>query len=323
MPTINQTFKNAWNTNRWLTALIAFSALWLLVSLMGLTIDHRLINGEHGWVKPIKFSMSLGIYGMTLIWLSKFLTEQKATFERVSIAALIGTIAELVTITIQAARGTASHFNTGTPFDHAMFWLAAISILPVAFGTIAIFFMLLRQRDLPPVLGLSLKWGVFLTIIGCIPGVLMLLPSTAQEFLSHSRQVTGHAVGLAQSSSHGLPLIGWSTVAGDLRVAHFVGIHALQLLPIVAYAVPRLLGRISVKRQEWLVNNVGLTYFFAIALLTHQALIAEPLTAPSHHTVAYALLLACISGLAAVYTVLLPERRERLDHSGLSINAGP
>ncbi|MBI2812319.1 MAG: hypothetical protein HYX67_16025 [Candidatus Melainabacteria bacterium] len=276
-----------------------------MISSFGLAFDQRLISGEHAWIKPVKFSASLTMYGLTLYWLSQFLTSHEQSFRKMSQAALVGTVAELSIIILQAIRGASNHINAGTPFDHALAWIAAVAILPVAFGTVAIFIMLLRERSLPPVLGAALKWGVFLSIAGCIPGVLMLLPAAVQDLITHSRQIYGHAAGIPQVGP-GLPFLGWSTVSGDLRVAHFVGIHALQFFPVAAFFLMKLLPKLSTLRQELLIGNMGATYLATIILLTRQALIAEPLTAPSHHTLAYAVLLTLISLNAAVYILLAP-----------------
>ena len=274
--------------------------------LFSLAFDARIINGEHAWIKPCKFSISLSIYGLTLIWFSRFLTNHKSFFQKVCNAALAGTLVELSAIIMQVMRGTTSHFNRTTPFDHAVFWVTAAAIIPVAFGTVALFVMLLREKNLPPVIGLTLKWAVFLTVIGCIPGVMMILPDAVQDLITSAKQFDGHTVGFTEGGP-GLPWIGWSTVAGDLRVAHFAGIHALQILPILGYLTIRFLGGFSTLRQELLIWDAGLTYFGCIALLTFQALSAESIVAPSAHTILLGSIILISSVASAAGTIYWPR----------------
>jgi len=308
---LSETLRRAWTTNPVLVVMIVFSSVCFLISATGLTFTTRLINGEHAWIKPLKFSISLTMYGLTLFWFARFLKSHEIFFRRVCVTALVGTVAELFLIIMQVARGTTSHFNTATPFDHTVFWLTAIAILPVAFGAVALFVMLLREKDLPPVLGVALRLGVILTVVGFIPGILMLLPDVAQDLITHSKQFDGHTVGFSEGGP-GLPYIGWSTVAGDLRVAHFVGIHALQILPLAGYAVMKGLGRFSLIRQEMFVWNIGLTYLSWIILLTKQALSAEPVIAPSPHTIVYAILVVAFSLTSAVLILFARRPKTRL-----------
>jgi hypothetical protein len=244
--------------NRPLIILIAFSLFCLVVSLSGLSVDHRTINGELAWAKPCKFSLSLAVYGATLIWFSRYLTRHRRFFQLTCRASLAGTVVELSAIIMQVVRGTSSHFNSSTGFDHCVFAVITLAILPVAFSVLALFVMLWREENLPEVLGLSLKWGVFLTLVGLIPGVLMLLPEGLRD-------------------------------AGDLRVAHFMGIHGLQVLPFVGLALDRLCIKLSTVQQRQLLWNVGLTYLSFIFLLTWQALHSESVVGPSAGTVAIAL----------------------------------
>jgi hypothetical protein len=297
--------ERSWTNNRALTAVVVFSSACLLFSSIGLSADHRLINGEHGWIKPCKFSLSLTIYGLTLIWFSPFITGHKKFFKMISVAALVGTMIELPTIILQVLRGTTSHFNTATSFDQAMFAITVVAITPVAFGVLALFVMLLREKNLPPVIGLALRWGVFLTAIGLIPGVLMVLPDHLQNVLTASKQFEGHTIGFPEGGP-GLPILGWSTMAGDLRVAHFVGIHALQVLPIVGYSIAVFLPHLSRLRQELLIWNAGATYLGCTSLLMWQALCAESVTAPSEQTILYYSIMLAGSAMWATGIIMLP-----------------
>lgn len=299
-----QFIQNYWNSHRALTALVAYCCLALVVSVLGAVLDPKIINGQFAWIKPVKFSISLAVYAMTLIWLSRFLTKNKQLFDAISAAALIGAVCELTAITVQVVRGTTSHFNTSTPFNHAMHWITIGSIMPVAFGIIAVYVMLLREEKLPPVMGTALKWGLAITIVGFIPGILMVMPDHLQDAVTAHKQFDGHTIGFSEGGP-GLLLLGWSTVAGDLRAAHFAGIHALQILPLVGFAISKLFARLTVAKQQLLVWNHGVTYLAFICLLTWQAVSAESVVSPSTHTVFIASVLIVVSLITAACIVLV------------------
>ena len=298
----------SWRDHPSLVILVLFSLVCLIFSVAGLAFDHRLITGEHAWIKPCKFSISLTTYGLTLLWYSRFLTNHKQLLHRISVAALIGTIVELSAIITQVLRGTTSHFNTSSPFNHVMFWITTSAIVPVAVAIVILFVMLLREKRLPPVLGASLRWAMFLTIIGFVPAVLMILPDHLQDAITCYRQFDGHTVGFAEGGP-GIPWLGWSTVAGDLRIAHFVGIHALQIMPIVGVSIVALLPKLKPTRQETLVWIFALYYLTAIVLLTLQALSAESFFAPGMHTRILTSMVLAPGLFAAAFTIWLPSVR--------------
>ncbi len=306
MVRVKELFRKHWRSNRPLGLLVVFSLACLVVSIVVLAVDPRLIGGEHAWIKPCKFSISLAVYGLTMMWLSRFLTADQKLFRRITVAALTGSVIELSAIILQVARGTASHFNSATPFDQTVFWIVIAAIMPVSFAIVAIYIMLLRERSLPAVVGAALRWGLFLTIVGLIPGVLMILPDRLQDVIAPYRQFDGHTVGYHQGGP-GLPWLGWSTVAGDLRVAHFVGLHAIQVLPVVAYLISRSFPNLSSEGQRSLVWNFGFTYLCFVGLLIWQALAGESAAAPGARTVLAGMTVAAVSVLWTI-SVLAAER---------------
>jgi hypothetical protein len=307
MSKLLQLIHKAWAINRPLTSLVILCAFSILVCSTGLAVDHRLINGELGWIKPCKFSISFFVYGISMIWFSTFLKRHAHVFRIASTAAFIGAAVELAAIILQVVRGTTSHFNTGTIFDHVIFIVVKAAIIPVALAVLVSFILLLRQKDLPQVLDSALHWGVFLTMVGCVPAVLMVMPDPLQDAITNYRQFHGHTIGFTEGGP-GLPWLGWSTVAGDLRIAHFVGIHALQVLPILGLWIITYLPRLSVPRQKALVWNAGFSYLSVILTLTWQALQAESITSPSEMTLCISGAIAAASAIVAIITFVYPER---------------
>ncbi len=65
----------------------------------------------------------------------------------------------------------------------------------------------------------------------------------------------------------GLPFVNWSTTGGDLRIAHFLGLHALQMLPALGWALDR--GRASApdaRRRTIAVGGALWLALMAVAL---------------------------------------------------------
>jgi hypothetical protein len=209
-------------------------------------LDHRLVHGEVVALKPTKFALSGGVYLLTVSWMLGYVRPERMTSGLVQTATwglMVGASVELFCIILQAARGRASHFNLATPLD------AAISGL---MGVLAILFvgMLLplaweigrRPRpDAPAMMVAAIVVGLVATfVLGALTGAGM-----------------GRiASGAVPSHEFTLPIVGWTLPGGWTRVAHFLGIHALQAFPMMAFAVSLLPGRSS-----WtLLLLAGLTY---------------------------------------------------------------
>ena len=98
-----------------------------------------------------------------------------------------------------------------------------------------------------------------------------------------------HTVG-APDGGPGLAGTGWSTEHGDLRVPHFLGLHALQALPIVALVLAR--RKLSDAIRVRLVVIAAVSYGALFGILLMQALRGQSLLMPDAHDVDAARLVA-------------------------------
>lgn len=259
----------------WLMAVLA------VVFGLALLFDPRTIDGAPAWLKPAKFAVSLSIYGFTFAWMLRQLTSWP---RMVALAAWLTTVAALVEvglIALQAGRGVPSHFNTGTAFDAAVYGTMGFVIMVQTLSAGMIAVAMWWQSFPDRAMGWAMRVGLALTVLGGSIGGLMTRPS---EMQSASLVTTGtmpragsHSVG-GEDGGAGLPVLRWSTEHGDIRVAHFAGLHAMQVLPLVAFFTRR---RMSGRSRTVVVLGAGFSYAALFILLLAQALAGQPLTEPS------------------------------------------
>lgn len=299
--------------NRSLLALTGAMILLTLVCAVGLLVDPRTLLGQPIWAKPLKFSISLSLYGLTLAWMislvSRPRTHRVASVAGTVVAAMAGI--EMVAIVGQTLRGRPSHFDVATPFDTAVWATMGASITVLWVATLVIALVLLRERSLPAATAWAVRLGLFGALLGMAVAFLMTGPSgyeIAQARASGTMTASGaHAVGVPDGGP-GLPLLGWSTTGGDLRIGHFVGLHALQAIPLLALGLALLAGRVAVLRSERVraqLVAVGAGAWVGLTLLlTWQALRAQPLLDPDAPTMAAAVALVVLTtGAGAVVLV--------------------
>ena len=235
-----------------------------LVALAGLALDPRTITGAPAFLKPLKFAVSVAIYALSFGWLLRFVEGRDRLRRLVGNLTAGILVFEVVLIFLQAARGVGSHFNVATLFDGAVFQAMGVAIAVLWGCQIVAAVLLLRQRFTDPALAWSLRLGMAIAVLGGAVGWIMAVR-------------LGHTVG-APDGGAGMPLTNWSTQHGDLRAAHFFGLHALQLLPLVAW----LAGRVQWLPQQGrarLVIAAGLSYGALVLLLVVQALRGQPISA--------------------------------------------
>src|SRR3982074_3484296 len=149
--------RQLWKTHPPLTAASILMFAILAAALVGLAVDPRTIAGAPAWLKPAKFGASIGIYGITLVWMFRYLQEWPRTRQIAGWTNAVVGVVEAGLISLQAWRGTTSHFNFGTPFDTAVFAVMGIAILAQWIAGIAVAVALWRQRFDDAPLGWALR----------------------------------------------------------------------------------------------------------------------------------------------------------------------
>ncbi len=243
-----------------LLAYVGLTHLLLFFLFAGLSwIDPRTITGINAWIKPMKFALSIWIYIWTLGWYLYYLPDSRLWVRIISIGVAVTMLIEMLCIAGQAARGVRSHFNTDTTFDAIVFSVMGNMILiNTVLVIIATVLFFVKKPDITPAYRLAIRLGLLLFLLASGVGGIMI------RHMSHSVDVA--------DGGAGLPFVNWSVEGGDLRIAHFIGIHALQIIPFFAYRIERKSISFS-KAWIWVFTAlyVGLTVF-----LFWQAMAGKP-----------------------------------------------
>jgi len=279
-------FDRLWQTSAPLTATAVGMTAVLALSMAGLWLDPSTIGGAPAWLKPAKFAASLALYSVTLAWILAWLPDWPRltrTTGRITAGVFV---VEMAVIALQAARGTTSHFNVSTAFDGVLFSVMGAGILLQTLASVAVAVALCRQVFVDRAMGWALRIGMIITIVAAFSGGLMTRPTEAQlaDARVSGRLLTSgaHTVG-GPDGGPGLTGTGWSTTHGDLRVPHFLGLHAMQALPLMALAIAAVCRR-PMSRVR-LVVTAGLSYAGLFVVLLSQALRGQSLVSPDALTV--------------------------------------
>ncbi len=322
-----------WQSSRswrsWHRPLVLFSAamaVTALLSAVGLVVDDRVLVGAPIWAKPFKFSVSFVAYGLSLAWMLSLLPRGRRVGWWAGTVVAVTSLVEMVIIIGQAIRGKRSHFNYATPFDTALYNTMAVTIVILWLGTLAVAVLLLRARIADRASAWAIRSGIVLALSGAAVGFLMTQPKPGQP-RGASDVVGGHSVGVPDGGPS-MPLTGWSTTGGDLRIPHFVGMHALQLLPLVVMVLAALAPRFARLADDRvrlrLVLLASGVYTAAFALVLWQALRGQPLIRPDGVTLGAAGVIAGIAvlGTYGVLRVPTPARGKATDARADAPGAG-
>ncbi len=270
-----------WSASPPLTAVGALMLVVAGASLLGILVDPRIITGAPAWLKPFKFAVSTAIYSLTLAWIFGSLPDWPRVRRVVGWTTAIVFVLEVAIIDAQAWRGTTSHFNVSTTLDAMLFSVMGVAIVLQTLVSVTVAVALWRHRFTDRPLGWALRLGMTLTIVGAFTGSLMTRPTAAQ--LADARAGARMTIAGAHSvdgtdGGPGVPVTGWSREHGDLRVPHFIGLHAIQALALIAVGLRRWRRPDAVRVKATLA--AAASYASLFLLLLSQALRGQSLTAP-------------------------------------------
>ncbi len=286
----------------WHRPLVAFAAamcVWAVVCLVGMLVDHRTLAADPIWAKPLKFSISLALYAVTLAWMLSMV--QRPVLRRLGWwAGTIGagaSLLEIVVIAVQVVRGVGSHFNVSTPKNQLFYQLMAGGVTLMYCATLLVGAAVAVFSHLPDrATAWALRIGLVIALVGLSVGFLMVVPTAAQLADPGSGTYGSHSVG-GDDASGGIPFLGWNTVHGDLRVSHFVGMHALQVLPLLALVLPATMREQTRLR---VVVTAGAAYAAATSITLWQALRGQSVLHPDLLTIEVVGIVALLMGSASV-----------------------
>jgi hypothetical protein len=296
--------------------------LVLIATLAGIMLDHRIITGAPAWQKPAKFALSVSVYCFTFVWLLGFVKTWPRLARFAADVTVVSFIVEMTVILTQAARGTTSHFNLTTPLN-AFLWFTMGGFIVVVWAMNLLLAILLIVEQIPrKPFAWSLRLGLLISLVGMAAGFFMVPPTPEQRQsmgMGSSPHIVGaHSVGVADGGP-GLPVVGWSTVGGDLRVAHFLGLHAMQLLPFFGWWITRRRNTFSHFQETHrlgFVLTAGSAYLGLVVLLVWQALRGQSVIHPDAQTFVSVAVLAALTIVAAWTIGGARERHQRQKRRG-------
>ena len=231
--------------------------------LPGLAFDDRTLMGVNVWLKPLKFCISTAIYILTVGYMATLYPFSK--WKKWSINGITAwtLLIELGIIFYQGARGVFSHYNFNSQFDGLLF--AAMGIL-IGINVVIMVLFVIETIRLKMKTKKSVQWAI---LIGWV--VVVLGSWVGGQMIAQM----SHNIGVADGGA-GIPFLNWSTIAGDLRVAHFFGIHGIQIIPLFALWLTRKFD-FSHKNEILVITLFGLGYLLWLGMTFYQAKIGMSL----------------------------------------------
>jgi len=242
---------------------------WSLIMFAGLfsvlfVTNPVLVGGVNAWIKPIKFNMSFGMYAWTVGWWFGYLRLRAKTMSVLRWSFFVTIAVEIAAIGVQAVRDAVFPHTLTTVFDLALTGTMSTMIFV---NTCLVIWMLVifcqKDHSMAPAYLWAVRLGIVIFLVGNAIGGQML----AQH---------AHTIGAPDGPS-AMPFLNWSTIAGDLRISHFLSIHAIQVLPLIVFVIEAVRPRWSEGRQK-LIVFVSAAFYSAFVVATWiEAMLGIPL----------------------------------------------
>jgi hypothetical protein len=195
----------------------------LLAAMVGYVTDDRAVAGVDPWLTPLKLMPEIAIYVWTVAWFSKYIRRPRWLLSTGSIVIAAAMVIESSCLILQAARGTVSFYNVATDFDAAIFRAMCIMIGINMLMLLVVLLTFGKRGRLHPAYLWGVRTGILLFLCGGAVGGVML--------------ATGLNMAGASTASPTLLFFNWAAAGGGGGLAHWLSLHALQILPLTGNAI--------------------------------------------------------------------------------------
>jgi len=204
-------------------------------------------EGPVTWRKPILFGISGGLTAISLGWIWSMLPSRRGDAP-LAAATAWALFVEVLLIGVQQWRGVGSHFNRDTPLDSFLFDAMGVLIVAVTLVIADLTLRLgLRRPAAAADMLLAARVGMLLLLVSCLLGIWVGM---------HGETRIDQGLDPTRLGAAGVP-----------KFPHGVVIHAVQWLPMLAWALRR--AGITTASRVWLVAmaSAGSTLFLIYALV--------------------------------------------------------
>jgi hypothetical protein len=261
--TVANFYQKLWQTHPFLMKMGVFNCFLAVCCLVSMSFDSRQLVGVSVWLKPMKFAVSIGIFCFTMTWLLSIYKYSEKWLKRTGNFFAALAFIEILTIIIPAIMGVKSHYNMSNPISAINFLIMGLAIHSTVLG---LFIMAIQSFFNKINASQSMVWAIRLAWI------TMFLAFWGGEIMIGQ---SAHNIGVPDGGE-GLPVTNWSTTGGDLRVMHFLGIHAIQILPLMVFFLHKINLFNNQKQLTIASILLGVCYLGVTFFLYHQAMQGQP-----------------------------------------------